>query len=109
MKLKCCSGGQRVPKGPALQCRAAIAFRLLLVGESWWQWVNLPHLVALIHARVNFSNDRKRILSDISEESKQAVFKVQEDIIDLALIQNNQQFLNPGQLYISVKTVLVSI
>ena len=66
----------------------AMAFKLLLEAEKCWRRVNSPHLVALVHAGVEFPDGKTRILPDMSEEAKQVVLKVQEDAADLASIHN---------------------
>jgi len=66
----------------------AMAFKLLLEAEKCWRRVNSPHLVALVHAGVEFPDGKTRILPDMPEEAKQAVLKVQEDAADLASIHN---------------------
>ena len=66
----------------------AMAFKLLLEGEDRWRRVNSPHLVALVHAGVEFPDGKTRILPDMPEEAKQAVLKVQRDAADLASIHN---------------------
>ena len=66
----------------------AMAFKLLLEGESRWRRVNSPHLVPLVHAGVKFPDGKARILPDMPEEVKQTVLKVQEDAADLMSIHN---------------------
>ena len=79
----------RVTKGAGSRnAGLAMAFKLLLEGESRWRRVNSPHLVALVQAGVKFPDGKTRILPDMSEEAKQAVLKVQEDAADLASIHN---------------------
>ena len=79
----------RVTKGAGSRnAGLAMAFKLLLEGESRWRRVNSPHLVALVHAGVEFPDGMTRILPDMPEEAKQAVLKVQEDAADSASIHN---------------------
>ena len=66
----------------------AMAFKLLLEAEKCWRRVNSPHLVALVHAGVEFPDGKTRILPDMPEEAKQVVLKVQEDAADLRSIHN---------------------
>ena len=66
----------------------AMAFKLLLEAEKCWRRVNSPHLVALVHAGVEFPDGKTRILPDMPQEAKQAVLKVQEDAADSASIHN---------------------
>ena len=79
----------RVTKGAGSRnAGLAMAFKLLLEGESRWRRVNSPHLVPLVHAGVKFPDGKTRILPDRPEEIKQAVLKVQKDAADLASIHN---------------------
>jgi transposase-like protein len=79
----------RVTKGAGSRnAGLAMAFKLLLEGESRWRRVNSPHLVALVQAGVKFPDGKTHILPDMPEEAKQAVLKVQEDAADLASIHN---------------------
>jgi transposase-like protein len=66
----------------------AMAFKLLLEAEKCWRRVNSPHLVALVHAGVEFPDGKTRILPDMPEEAKQVVLKVQDDAADLRSIHN---------------------
>ena len=79
----------RVTKGAGSRnAGLAMAFKLLLEGESRWRRVNSPHLVPLVHAGVKFPDGKTRILPVRSEEAGQAILKVQEDAADLASIHN---------------------
>jgi len=59
-----------------------------LEAEKCWRRLNSPHLVALVHAGVEFPDGKTRILPDMPEEAKQVVLKVQEDAADLRSIHN---------------------
>lgn len=49
---------------------------------------NSPHLVALIHAGMNFPDDETNILYDMHEQVMQIVLKAQEDAAELTSIHN---------------------
>ena len=53
----------------------AMAFKLLLEGESRWRRVNSPHLVALVHAGVKFPDGKTRILPGMARRSQAGCFK----------------------------------
>ncbi len=73
----------RVTKGAGSRnAGLAMAFKLLLEGESRWRRVNSPHLVPLVQAGVRFPDGKTRILPDMPEEAKKAVLKVQENAAD---------------------------
>lgn len=63
-------GRTRTTKGAGSRnAGLAMAFKLLTEAEKHWRRVNSPHLVALVHAGVNFPDGQTRILPDTSSDS----------------------------------------